>query len=106
MTVVGPEALAEAVRRLREALDPQRIVRFGSYATGQATNDSDLDLLIVAETGLGPVESFGLVNRLLRDLAVGVDAIVRTPAEYQRQRGLLNHVVYFADRYGRVLYER
>ena len=39
--------LAEVVRRLVEAYQPERIYLFGSVASGDAGPDSDYDLLVV-----------------------------------------------------------
>jgi uncharacterized protein len=38
----------EMVRRIAEDFKPQRIILFGSHARGEATEDSDYDLLIIA----------------------------------------------------------
>ncbi|WP_442577687.1 nucleotidyltransferase domain-containing protein [Mesorhizobium sp. ASY16-5R] len=43
------DALAELVDRLVAALDPQMIWLFGSRARGDARQDSDFDLLVVAK---------------------------------------------------------
>ena len=40
-------ALAEAVRRLVETFHPERIYLFGSQARGDATKDSDWDVLVI-----------------------------------------------------------
>jgi len=37
----------EIVRRVLEVACPDRIILFGSAATGQMTKDSDIDLLVV-----------------------------------------------------------
>ena len=42
--------LDEAVRRIVEIAGPQLVILFGSYAEGTANEDSDIDLLVVAET--------------------------------------------------------
>ncbi len=39
--------LKEIVRRLVEVYEPERIYLFGSVARGEATRDSDYDLMIV-----------------------------------------------------------
>jgi predicted nucleotidyltransferase len=39
--------LARVIERLAEAFHPERIYVFGSQARGEATPDSDIDLLIV-----------------------------------------------------------
>ncbi|MBA7655307.1 hypothetical protein ES703_63211 [subsurface metagenome] len=98
--------IEELVRRIGQQFHPERIVLFGSYASGQATEDSDVDLLVVAETTLPPPERYGAVRRLVADFPAAFDIIVKTPEEYTRWRSVVNHIVYFADKYGRVLYER
>jgi predicted nucleotidyltransferase len=98
--------IEELTERIERELDPERIVLFGSYAQGEATEDSDVDLLVVAETDLPPRERFPAVRRLAADYPSSFDIVVKTPEEFARSRHVVNHIVYFADKYGRVLYER
>jgi predicted nucleotidyltransferase len=44
---VDETLLEEVVRRVLTVARPERIILFGSAATGQMTKDSDLDLLVV-----------------------------------------------------------
>jgi len=50
---VTPEKLAEATRRLVEAAQPRKIILFGSRARGEQREDSDVDLLDVADELVG-----------------------------------------------------
>ncbi len=93
-------------RRIGDEFGARRIVLFGSYADGSATETSDVDLLVVADTTLEPHKRYAAVRRLLVDLPLGFDIIVKTAGEYARCRSIVNDVVYFADKYGRVVYER
>jgi predicted nucleotidyltransferase len=43
--------LAEIIRRVRAADDPDQIILFGSYARGDFDSDSDLDLLVIKGHG-------------------------------------------------------
>lgn len=104
--MIGTDTLDEIVERIRERFAPEKIILFGSHARGEATEDSDVDLLIVAATDLPPGERFPAVSRLLADFPVPFDAFVKTPEEYQRRRRVVNTLAYFADKYGKVLYER
>ncbi len=92
--------------RIGKEFGARKVVLFGSYARGTALPDSDIDLLVVAETSLPPQGRYGAVRRLLADCPAAFDIIVKTPEEYERWRSVVNHIVYFADRYGRVLHER
>jgi len=51
-------------------------------------------------------DRFPAVRRLLADFPAAFDVFWKTPDEYDRWRTVVNHVVYFADKYGRVVYKR
>jgi uncharacterized protein len=104
--VINPELIREVLERIKERFQPEKIIIFGSYASGKVTEESDVDLLIVAETDLPSRERFPAVSRLLGDFPALFDIIFKTPEEYERSRGVVNHIVYFADKYGKVVYER
>ncbi len=46
------KTLPKAVKRIVAELKPEKIILFGSYAYGNPTPDSDVDLLVVMETNL------------------------------------------------------
>ena len=104
--MVAMSKIEEFGRRIGRQCAAERVILFGSYAEGSATEDSDIDLLVVAETSLPANERYGAIRRLLADVPAAFDIIVKTPDEYNRWRSVVNHVVYFADKYGRVIYER
>ncbi|MCK4294845.1 MAG: nucleotidyltransferase domain-containing protein [Planctomycetes bacterium] len=104
--MVAMNTIEEFGRRIGRQFGAERIILFGSHAEGSATEDSDIDLLVVAETSLPPNKRYAAVRRLVADAPAAFDIIVKTPDEYNRWRGVVNHIVYFADKYGRVIYER
>lgn len=104
--MVAMDQIEEFGRRIGHEFGAQKVLLFGSYARGMVTEDSDIDLLVVAETSLSPLKRYGAVRRLLADVPSSFDIIVKTPEEYVRWRSVVNNIVYFADKYGKVLYER
>ncbi|MFZ2146009.1 MAG: nucleotidyltransferase domain-containing protein [Sedimentisphaerales bacterium] len=100
------DRIEEFGRRIGREFGAERVILFGSYAQGTITKDSDVDLLVVAKTHLPPRQRYSAVRRLVADVPASFDIIVKTPEEYTRWRSVTNHIVYFADKYGRVLYER
>lgn len=104
--MVTMSQMEELGRRIGEEFPADRVLLFGSFARGLATDDSDVDLLVVAETSLPPRERYGAVRRLVADYPAAFDIIVKTPAEYSRSRSVVNSIVYFAEKSGRVIYER
>ncbi len=103
---VTTQILDEIVRRIVAALDPERIILFGSYAGGVPHADSDVDLFVVMETELPPARRELEVCRLLRPRPFPVDIIVKTPAEYQRI--IVDTADFFRDSIlrGRILFAR
>jgi len=104
--MVAMNRIEEFGRQIGREFGAERVILFGSYARGEITEDSDVDLLVVAETTLPPRERYGAIRRLADDFPASFDIIVRTPEEYHRWRSVVNNIVYFADKYGKVLYER
>ena len=104
--MTGSELINRWVELIKKKFHARKILLFGSYATGSATEDSDIDLLVVVETTLPARSRYVAVRRLLADIDASFDIIVKTPDEYERSRRVVNDIVYFADKYGKVLYER
>ena len=103
---VDEAALAEIVHRLVQAVDPDRIVLFGSRARGDSGMDSDLDLLVVKASDVPRHQRAIPAYRALWGIPVPVDILWYTPEEMEEWSGVVNHVVKRALREGRVIYEK
>jgi HEPN domain-containing protein/predicted nucleotidyltransferase len=69
------------VRRVVEGCDPERVILFGSHATGRAREGSDYDLLIIKDDDRRPLDRRLDLERLLADRRVPIDLVVYTPRE-------------------------
>ncbi len=93
------------VRLLIENYNPQRILLFGSLATGEVDEWSDVDLVVVKETSLRSLDRIRDVLQLLHP-RVGVNVLVYTPEEFDRltqERGFVRQEILEK---GQLLYER
>jgi predicted nucleotidyltransferase len=74
--------------RLKKEYSAERIILFGSYARGVPTQDSDVDLFIIAPTRERFFDRMATVKRLIRDLRNGlpVAPIVLTAQELEKRR--------------------
>src|SRR5260221_9510725 len=83
---INETTLQDIVRRLVEAIDPDRIVMFGSRTRGDAGPDSDLDLLVVKDSDeprhRRAIPAYGA----LTGMGIPTDIIWRTPAEIANGR--------------------
>jgi len=102
----GDAVLEEVVRRLVNAVNPDRIYLFGSRARGDHAPDSDVDLLIVRDSTEPRHRRAIPAYRALRGMAVPKDLLWFTPQEVAEWRGVTNHVLHQALREGRLLYEK
>ncbi len=98
--------LKQMVEKLREEFDPEKIILFGSYAYGEPTEDSDIDLMVVMETAEQPHKRAVSLRKSLRAIRFPKDIVVKTPEEFARFKDIVGTIVYPAAHKGRVLYER
>lgn len=101
------ETLKQIVQRLVVGLQPEQIILFGSYAYGQPTEGSDLDIMIIVSESGEPAHrraqrAYGCVG------AVGVpkDLVVLTHEEFERQAQVVTSLARRVKEKGTVLYER
>lgn len=104
------DILKEITRVIIEAVNPLKIILFGSHTRGNAAPDSDLDILIVEEYPFAPsrsrIKEIGNIHRLLKHIRVPMDILVYSNQEFHEWMNAKNHVIAHAAREGRVLYER
>lgn len=83
------KTLENIVNRLRRDYDPEQIILFGSYAYGNPTEESDIDLLIVKDTSEPVLARWVRVRKLVSDLRRGFafSPIIVTPAELENRLG-------------------
>jgi uncharacterized protein len=97
--------LTRLIARVVEVAAPEKVVLFGSRAQGRPRKDSDVDLLVVAETG-GDSKRAAVRIRSALSWTSGLDLIVRSP--HQLAERLRIGDPFFAEimRTGRVMYEK
>ena len=97
--------LTTIVQRLALGLRPRRIFLFGSHASGKATDDSDIDLLVEIPHSSEPRHRRASVAYgLLAGLAAPTEIIVLTSDEIERARAVPVSWENTILREGRLLY--
>ncbi len=100
-----PPKLAEAVRRLVEAYEPERIYVFGSWARGDAGPDSDYDLLVVVSDTAGPERRRSrLAYEVLWGTGIAADVLVWTRERFDSRIDLKASLPATVLREGQLLY--
>jgi uncharacterized protein len=101
---VDPHTIAKITASIKELVNPKSIIMFGSHATGNAGSDSDIDLLVVDDSGREKNSVALEISRALFPRDYGLDLFVESPDDLRQksQYGFWQEVLNT----GKVLYER
>lgn len=97
--------LSEVVRRVLTVTRPNKIILFGSAATGRMTVDSDIDLLIVDPAPKNRHEESVAITDAIGDVNFPVDVKVISLERFEATKNIVGGIAYPANKYGRVIYE-
>lgn len=98
--------ISEIVSRIAIQFDPDRIILFGSYALGNANNDSDIDLLVIKNTNLPRHRrSFDIQKSLIGSM-IPMDILVYTQKEFELESQEKYSFLSSALKTSKILYER
>jgi predicted nucleotidyltransferase len=103
---VDQDVLDDIVQRIVRIADPDRILLFGSYARGEATEHSDYDLLVIKSGQFHRGQLTGEIYRGMIGAGHAVDIVVVTPEDVDRYKDSFALVIYPAILEGREIYAR
>ena len=82
--IIEEATLTALVQTLVDALHPEKIILFGSWARGDQRPDSDIDLFVQVPTGVDTGEAarkgYAAIGPLYSELHRGVDIVVKDRA--------------------------
>ena len=104
---VDKELLKEIVERIVNAVNPLKIILFGSYAYGEPKKGSDLDILVVVDNIKDSKRELRIkIRKALRDFLIGKDIIVISAQELENWENIPYTFISSIVRKGKILYER
>lgn len=98
--------IPEIKEKIVREIDPEKIILFGSYAWGNPTEDSDVDLLIIQKSDESRRIRQINLRRKLFGSGVPMDFIVYTPDELEKRLSIRDVFVNKILKQGKILYER
>lgn len=108
MPETRPTASVEEIREIARCIvgrfHPQKIVLFGSCAAGAATEDSDVDLLVVMETAEAPLHTAARIAGAIDD-RFPLDIAVSRPSTLKESLERKGSIATTVMTEGAVLYE-
>lgn len=102
--MVTMDRIQDICDRIAREFRPERIILFGSYARGDADEDSDVDLLVIMPfEGKGARKAAEIMKRVQPHFPV--DVIVRTPETVRERIKLGDFFLREAVEKGKALHE-
>ena len=102
---VGNQLMDEIVDRIVKTIHPKKIILFGSRARREGRPDSDIDILVIADSDEPRYKRAIPLYGALSKIMIGMDIMVYTPAEVEEWSQASQAFVTTAIREGKVLYE-
>ena len=97
--------IEEIIGRILAVTPAERIIIFGSAATGKMSRDSDIDLLVLKSAPGNPRQESVRVRRALSGLGYPFDIMVMTTERFEESKGVIGGLAFPANKYGKVIYE-
>ena len=97
--------LTRFIEIVTQQMRPERIILFGSFAAGQVSAWSDLDLVVITQTELPFYERIKHILCSVRP-QVGMDILVYTPAEWAAMTSQRSFIQEEILNSGQVVYAR
>lgn len=104
-SMTSEQAIQLAVDRIVEAAQPNRVILFGSHARGDATRNSDIDLMVIEEEVMSKQAEMVRLRHAVGNVGAGVDVLVYSEEEAAHRGQVPGTVIYWAIREGQVLYD-
>ena len=107
LRLISREVIQQMAALIAQNFHPEKIILFGSYARGEATVNSDVDLMVIMKNpSPRPDRAVPIIRLIHEHINEPLDIIVRSPEGFdawsQSPFSLSNQVI----KEGKVLYEK
>ncbi len=104
--MIRDEEIKIMAGKIADNFQPERIILFGSTASGRATGESDIDLCVIKNGIKDKPGEIVKIRKILGNSPWPIDMLIFNSEEFARRRDIFGTVQYEIDKNGRVLYER
>ena len=96
----------DIIERIKDNVEAIKIILFGSYAYGEPTIDSDIDLIIIEKNIKSKINELRKIRKALRHLDYSKDIIVVSDEEFNFYKNEFGSVYKEAYEKGEILYQK
>ena len=97
--------IPEIKDKIVKAINPEKIILFGSYAWGKPTEDSDVDLFVIKDSSERRIDRQRNLRMKLFGSGVPMDLLVYTPKEIDKRLEIEDTFISYILSNGKVLYQ-
>lgn len=98
--------IQKLVDQIVELVNPLQIILFGSYARGDPSPDSDIDVMVVMPDGTHCRKTMGYLYCKITGVKIDYDIVVATPEIMQKHKDNIGLIYYYALKDSKVIYDR
>ncbi len=98
------DVLEKTIKRIREVIQPQKIILFGSANRGDMHANSDIDLLVVIPSGMHRRKTAQMIYKNLIGVGFASDIIVVTEDDIAQFKDDPGIIIQQALEEGKILY--
>lgn len=103
--MLSEQDISEIRENLVSQFAPQKIILFGSQATGKADGRSDVDILVISPIKEKRRDLMIKMDRSLGSLHYAFDVLILTSEEFERNRPIPGTIARYASQEGKIIYE-
>jgi len=103
---ITEEKIKEVAQKVADHFNPEKIILFGSWAEGNPTADSDVDLFVVKDTEESSRDMAREIDRYIFPRPFPLDILVYKPEEVDSSIENGNFFIRNIVTKGKVLYEK
>lgn len=87
--------IKDYAKKLRQEIPVQKVILFGSYATGTFNEDSDIDIAIISDyfRDMKRVDSINFLLLRAMEYDLDLEPMAFTEIEFKEQHGVVNQIV-------------
>lgn len=101
--------IEKAKNIILKVIDAEQIILFGSYAEGNYTKDSDIDLMAIIRGKIEREEKNKVLDKiaiLFFESNINVDFFIETKEDIERYKNIIGTIIKPALKQGRVIWKK